>query len=110
LDSGEPNTPGSSNTLPNSIPSNYPFVMGNQLTKKGRDQVTNLLINYESVFALSMNNLGRCKTMQFSIGFTDETPIYQKKHRLSKHEWELVDERCKKLMKLVSFSHQVLIL
>jgi len=31
LDSGEPNTPGSSNTLSNSIPcvSNYPFVMGN---------------------------------------------------------------------------------
>jgi len=31
LDSGEPNTPSSSNTLSNSIPcvSNYPFVMGN---------------------------------------------------------------------------------
>jgi hypothetical protein len=31
LDSGEPNTLGSSNTLSNSIPcvSNYPFVMGN---------------------------------------------------------------------------------
>jgi hypothetical protein len=41
LDSGKPNTPGSSNTLSNSIPcvSNYPFVMGNQLTKKERNQV-----------------------------------------------------------------------
>jgi hypothetical protein len=31
LDSGKPNTPGSSNTLSNSIPcvSNYPFIMGN---------------------------------------------------------------------------------
>jgi hypothetical protein len=31
LDSGKLNTPGSSNTLSNSIPyvSNYPFVMGN---------------------------------------------------------------------------------
>jgi len=39
LDSGEPNTPGSSNTLSNSIPcvSNYPFVMGNQFTKKEKD-------------------------------------------------------------------------
>jgi hypothetical protein len=35
--------------------------------------------------------------MQFSIDLTDETPIYQRKHRLSKHEWELVDERCKEL-------------
>jgi hypothetical protein len=36
LDSGEPNTIGFSNTLSNYIPcvSNYPFVMGNQLTKK----------------------------------------------------------------------------
>jgi len=36
LDSGEPNTPSSSNTFSNSIPcvSNYLFVMGNQLTKK----------------------------------------------------------------------------
>jgi len=44
LDSGKPNTPGSSNTLSNSIPCvfNYPFVMGNQLTKKEKDQVTNL--------------------------------------------------------------------
>jgi hypothetical protein len=52
LDSGEPNTPGSSNTLSNSIPcvSNYLFVMGNQLTKKERDHVTNLLIKYENVF------------------------------------------------------------
>jgi hypothetical protein len=35
LDSGEPNTPSSSNTLSNSIPcvSNYLFVMGNQLIK-----------------------------------------------------------------------------
>jgi hypothetical protein len=43
LDSGEPNTPSSSNTFSNSIPcvSNYPFVMGNQLTKKEKDQGTN---------------------------------------------------------------------
>jgi hypothetical protein len=35
-------------TLSNSIPcaSNYPFVMGNQLTKKERDQVMDLLIKY----------------------------------------------------------------
>jgi len=53
LDSGEPNTPSSSHTFSNSIQcvSNYPFVMGNQLTKKERDQVTNLLIKYENVFA-----------------------------------------------------------
>ncbi len=65
LDSGEPNTPSSSNMLPNSIPcvSNYPFVMGNQLTKKERDQVIDLLIKYENVFAFSMKNLSRCKTM-----------------------------------------------
>jgi len=25
------------------------------------------------------------------------TPIYQRRHRLSKHEWELIDERCKEL-------------
>ncbi len=101
LDSGEPNTLGFSNTLSNSIPcvSNYPFVMGNQLTKKERDQVTYLLIKYENVFAFSMKDLGRCKTMQFSINLIDETSIYQKKHRLSKHEWELVDERCKELHK-----------
>ncbi len=35
--------------------------------------------------------------MQFFIDLTNETPIYQKRHRLSKHEWELVDERCKEL-------------
>jgi hypothetical protein len=71
--------------------------MGDQLTKKERDQVTNLLIKYENVLAFSMKDLGRCKTMQFSIDLTDETPIYRRRHRLSKHEWELVDERCKKL-------------
>jgi hypothetical protein len=99
LDNGEPNTPGSSNTLSNSIPcvSNYPFVMGNQLTKKEKDQVTNLLIKYENVFAFSMKDLGRCKTMQLSIELTDDTHVYRRRHRLSKHEWELVDERCKEL-------------
>jgi hypothetical protein len=44
-----------------------------------------------------MKDLGRCKTMQFSIEFTDETPIYWRRHRLSKHEWELVDEKCKEI-------------
>ncbi len=44
-----------------------------------------------------MKDLGRCKTMQFSINLTDETPIYRRRHRLSKLEWELVDERCKEL-------------
>ncbi len=99
LDSGEPNTLGSSNTFSSSIPcvSNYPFIMGNHLTKKERNQVINLLIKYENVFAFSMKDRGRCKTMQFSIDLTDETPIYRKRHRLSKHEWELVDERCKEL-------------
>jgi hypothetical protein len=99
LDSEEPNTPGFSNTLSNSIPcvSNYPFVMGNQLTKKEKDQVTYLLIKYENVFAFSMKDLGRCKTMQFSIDLTNETPIHRRKHKLSKHEWELVDKRCKEL-------------
>jgi hypothetical protein len=70
--------------------------MGNQLTKKERNQVTNLLIKYENVFAFSMKDLGRCKTMQFFIDLTNETPIYRRRHRLSKHEWELVDEKCKK--------------
>ncbi len=99
LDSGEPNTPSFSNTFSNSIPcvSNYFFVMGNQLTKKEKDRVTNLLIKYENVFAFSMKNLGRCKTMQFSIDLTVKTPIYRRRHRLSKHEWELIDERCKEL-------------
>jgi len=99
LDSGKPNTPGSSNTLSNSIPcvSNYPFVIRNQPTKKERDQVTDLLIKYKNVFVFSMKNLGRCKTMQLSIDLTNETPVYRRKHRLSKHEWELVDERCKEL-------------
>jgi hypothetical protein len=86
LDSGEPNTPCFSNTLSNSIPcvSNYLFIMGNQLTKKERDQVTNLLIKYENVFTFSMKELGRCKTMHFSIDIIDETPIYRRRHRLSK--------------------------
>jgi len=99
LDNEEPNTPSFSNTLSNSIPcvSNYPFVMGNQLTKKERDQVTYLLIKYENAFAFSMKDLGRCKTMQFSIDLTNETPIHRRKHKLNKHEWELVDERCKEL-------------
>jgi hypothetical protein len=44
-----------------------------------------------------MKDLGRCKTMQLFIDLIDETPIYRKRHRLSKHEWELVDERCKEL-------------
>jgi hypothetical protein len=44
-----------------------------------------------------MKDLGRCKTMQFSINLTNETSIYRRRHRLSKHEWELVDERCKEL-------------
>jgi hypothetical protein len=112
LDSGEPNTLGSSNTLSNSIPcvSNYPFVMGNQLTKKEKDQVIDLLIKYENVFAFSMKDLGRCKTMQFSIDLTNETPIYRRRHSLSKHEWEQVDERCKELHEAGLINHQVLIL
>jgi len=99
LDSGKPNTPGSSNTLSNSIPcvSNYPFVMGNQLNMKEKNQVIDLLIKYENVFTFSMKDLGKCKTMQFSIDLTYDTPRYRMRHRLSKHEWELVDERCKKL-------------
>ncbi len=35
--------------------------------------------------------------MQFSIDLTNETPIYRKRHRLSKHEWELVNKKCKEL-------------
>ncbi len=99
LDSGEPNSPNSSNTLSNSIPcvSNYPFVIRNQLTKKEKDQVTYLLIKYKNVFAFSMKDLGRCKTMQFSIDLTNETPVFRRRHRLTKHEWKLVDERCKEL-------------
>jgi hypothetical protein len=52
LDNGKPNTPSSLNTLSNSIPciSNYLFIMGNQLTKKKKDQVIDLLIKYENVF------------------------------------------------------------
>jgi hypothetical protein len=35
--------------------------------------------------------------MQFSVDLIDETPIYRRRHRLSKHEWKLVYERCKEL-------------
>jgi len=42
-----------------------------------------------------MKNLGRCKTMQFFIDLIDETFVYGRRHRLNKHEWERVDERCK---------------
>jgi hypothetical protein len=71
--------------------------MGNQFTKKEREHATSLLIKYKNVFAFLMKDLSRSKTMQFSIDLIDETPVYRRKHRLSKHEWELVDERCKKL-------------
>jgi hypothetical protein len=65
LDSEKPNTPSSSNTFSNSIPCvfNYPFITMNQLAKKEKNQVTNLLIKYENVFTFSMKDLGRCKTM-----------------------------------------------
>jgi hypothetical protein len=71
--------------------------MGNQFTKKEINQVTDLLIKYENVFAFSMKDLSWCNTMQFFIDHIDETPIYRKRHRLNNHEWELVDEICKKL-------------
>jgi hypothetical protein len=111
LDNGKPNTLSSSNTFSNSIPcvSNYLFIMGNQLTKKEKDQVTDLLIKYENVFAFSMKYLGRCKTMQFSIDLIDEIPIYRRRHRLSKHEWDWYMKYAKSSMRLVSFNHQVLI-
>ncbi len=35
--------------------------------------------------------------MEFFIDLTNETPLYWRRHRLSKQEWELVDERCKEL-------------
>jgi hypothetical protein len=35
--------------------------------------------------------------MQFYIDLRNETPIYRRRRRLNKHEWELVDERCKEL-------------
>jgi hypothetical protein len=70
---------------------------GTNSPKKERDQVTDLLIQYENVIAFSMKDLSRCKTMQFSIDLIDDTPIYRRRHRLSKHEWELEDERCKEL-------------
>ncbi len=60
-----------------------------------RQEVTDLLIKYENVFAFSMKDSGRCKTMQFFIDLIDETPIYRRRHILSKHEWELIDEKCK---------------
>jgi hypothetical protein len=68
--------------------------MGNHLTKKERDHVIDLLIKYDNVFAFLMKDLGRCKTMQFSIDLTTKTPIYRRRHRLNKHEGELVNERC----------------
>jgi len=66
-------------------------------SSRRRKTRSHLLIKYENVFAFSMKDLGRCKTMQFSIDLTNETPVYRKRHRLSKHEWELVNERCKEL-------------
>jgi hypothetical protein len=50
--------------------------MGNQFTKKEKDHITDLLIKYENVFAFSMKDLSRCKTMQFYLDLTYETPIY----------------------------------
>ncbi len=37
--------------------------MGNQFTKKEKDQVANLLIKYENVFAISMKDFDKCKTL-----------------------------------------------
>jgi hypothetical protein len=65
--------------------------------RRKETQVIDLLIKYKNVFAFSMKDLGRCKTMQFFINLTNETPVYRRRHRLSKHEWDLVDERSKEL-------------
>ncbi len=35
--------------------------------------------------------------MKFYIDLTDETPLYRRGHRLSKHKWEVEDEKCKEL-------------
>jgi hypothetical protein len=69
-----------------------------------------MLIKYENVFTFSMKDLSRCNTMQFSIDFTNETLIYWRRHKLNKHEWELVNERCKKLHEAGFIQPLVLIL
>jgi hypothetical protein len=74
-----------------------PFHYGEPAHQEKEKPGHRLVIKYENVFAFSMKDLGRCKTMQFSIDLTDETLVYRRRHRLSKHEWGLVDESCKKL-------------
>ena len=35
--------------------------------------------------------------MEFSLDLIDEIPIFKRRHRLSKYEWELVDARYQEL-------------
>ncbi|CAM6113779.1 unnamed protein product [Calypogeia fissa] len=71
--------------------------MGQQLTTNQKQQMKKLIKEYQDCFAFSMKELGKCNIMEFTIPLTDETPIFRKRHRLSQHEWELVDARCKEL-------------
>jgi hypothetical protein len=51
-----------------------PFHYGEPTHQEGERLGHRLANKYENVFAFSMKDLSRCKTMQFSIDLTDETP------------------------------------
>ena len=72
--------------------------IGEQLTATEQQRLRDLLDMHPNAFARSMEDLGRYKGAPMTIELTTTEPVYKRRHRLSKVEWELVEKRCQELL------------
>lgn len=93
----------SMNELVESVPSNRDpskeWQCGRDRTPAQQQQLVQLCDNYwDSVWVWTVSNLPAVKHWEFRIPTTNDQPIKRAKYRLSKTEWEYVDNWCKELL------------
>lgn len=75
----------------------YAWTVGQDLSQEEQYRLLGLLRKHDKSFAFSMNELGWCNVLRFKIPVIGTEPVWRKRHRLSKSEWELVDKQCAEL-------------
>ncbi|CAI7923264.1 unnamed protein product [Closterium sp. NIES-54] len=74
------------------------WVVGEAMSKEGKDAMQELLARHRKCFAFTMQELGRCKVKEMELKLSSTEPVFHRRRKMPPGDEEICKEKIKELL------------
>ncbi|CAI7864533.1 unnamed protein product [Closterium sp. NIES-54] len=74
------------------------WVVGEAMSKEGKDAMQELLARHKKCFAFTMQELGRCKVKEMELKLSSTEPVFHRRRKMPPGDEEICKEKIKELL------------